>query len=59
MITIDIDQEILNEVYSTVTSDKFIHFLGSNTTDPVSCLFIMQTILDAIKEKEAELNGDR
>jgi hypothetical protein len=53
-----IDRETLDEVEATVTSDKFTQFLLSNTTEFGTCAFILQTILDAVKDARETLDSD-
>ena len=56
MFIVQIDREVLNEVETTVTDDKFAQYLLSHTTDFAAAAFIMQTLLDAIDEAKEKLN---
>ena len=56
MFTVQIDREVLDEVETTVTDDKFAQYLLSHTTDFASAAFIMQSLLNAIDEAKEKLN---
>ena len=50
-----IDREILDEVETTVTQDEFVQYLLSHTVNLATCAFIVQTLLDAVKEARESL----
>ena len=54
---IQIDREVLNEVESTVTNDKFVQYLLSHTVNFGSCALIVQTILDKVTELRGQLDN--
>ena len=58
MFEVKIDREVLEEVESTVTNDKFAQYLLSNTTDFVAAAFILETLLNAIDEAKEKLNEE-
>ena len=58
MFEVTIDMEVLKEVETTVTSDKFAQYLLSNTTDFAVAAFILETLLSAIDEAKEKLNNE-
>lgn len=51
-----INREILDEVETTVTNDAFAKYLLLNTVNFATCAFIVQTLLDAVKEAKEKLD---
>ena len=46
----------LDDVEHFITSDKFTKFLISNTTDFVTAAYILQSLLDDVKESRKQVS---
>lgn len=55
---LDIHIHDIKDAERVVTSDDFAQLLLSKTTSFAAAAFILQTILDAIKEAKAKLGED-
>ena len=48
----------LKDVEQFITSDKFSHFLVTNTTDFATAAFVLQTLLDRVDELKKDEKGE-
>ena len=55
---LDLDIHDIKDAERVVTSDDFTQLLLSKTTSFAAAAFILQTVLDAIKEAKAKLGKD-
>ena len=54
-MTVEIDMAVVRDAERVVTSDKFIQFILSNTTEWTAAALIMQALLDKIDEIKTAL----
>ena len=54
----ELDMHDIKDAERVVTSDDFTQLLLSKTTSFAAAAFILQTVLDAIKEAKAKLGED-